>query len=234
MPEPASRRMAPVVEPFGDAAVLVTIGDRADPVVAARAQVLAADLDSLRGDGGGFGRAVPAHASVLVPFDPTVVGLEAALATIRQGAAMSEDRSGRSGRGASGPGGTSIDIPVRYGGLDGPDLDDVAATLGLSPGDVIELHAGATYRVLFLGFAPGFAYLGGLPPALVTPRRASPRERVASGSVGIAGEQTAVYPISMPGGWQLIGRTEVRLFDPVRPEPALLRPGAIVRFVPMR
>lgn len=223
--------MVPVVEPFGDAAVLVTIGDRADPVIAARAQVLAADLDLLRGDGGGFGRAVPAHASVLVPFDPTVVGLEAALATIRQRAATSEDRSGR---GESGPGGTSIDIPVRYGGLDGPDLDDVAATLGLSPVDVIELHAGATYRVLFLGFAPGFAYLGGLPPALATPRRASPRERVASGSVGIAGEQTAVYPIAMPGGWQLIGRTDVRLFDPVRPEPALLRPGAVVRFVPMQ
>ncbi len=225
--------MAPVVAPFGDAAVLVTIGDRADPAVAARAQGLAADLDSLRADGG-FGRAVPAHASVLVPFDPFVVGLEDALATIRQRAATSEDRSGRAGRGESTPGGTSIDISVRYGGLDGPDLDEVAATLGLTPADVIELHAGATYRVLFLGFAPGFAYLGGLPPALATPRRPSPRERVAAGSVGIAGEQTAVYPIAMPGGWQLIGRTDVRLFDPVLPEPALLRPGAVVRFVPTR
>lgn len=234
MPDPASRRTAPVVEPFGDAAVLVTIGDRADPVLAARAQDLAADLDALRGDAGGFGRAVPAHASVLVPFDPAVVRLDEALTTIGQRAASVEKRSGMAGRDASTPGGPSIDIPVRYGGLDGPDLDEVASTLGLTPADVIELHAGATYRVLFLGFAPGFAYLGGLPAELATPRLASPRERVAAGSVGIAGVQTAVYPIAMPGGWRLIGRTDVRLFDPDLPDPAMLRPGAVVRFVPTR
>lgn len=234
MPDPGSRRTSPVVEPFGDAAVLVTIGERADSVLAARAQGLAGDLDSLRGDAGGFGRAVPAHASVLVPFDPAVLRLDDALTAIRQRAASAEHRSGRAGRDEPAPDGPSIDIPVRYGGLDGPDLDEVAATLGLTPADVLELHAGATYRVLFLGFAPGFAYLGGLPAELAAPRRASPRERVAAGSVGIAGEQTAVYPIAMPGGWQLIGRTDVRLFDPALAEPALLRPGAIVRFVPIR
>lgn len=234
MPDSDSRPISLVVEPFGDAAVLVTIGDRADPVVAARAQGLAADLDSSRGEAGGFGRAVPAHASVLVPFDPAVVRLEDALATIRQRASSAEERSGIAGRDESAPGGPSADIPVRYGGLDGPDLDEVAATLGLTPAAVIELHAGATYRVLFLGFAPGFAYLGGLPAELAAPRRVSPRERVAAGSVGIAGGQTAVYPIAMPGGWQLIGRTDLRLFDPVLPEPALLRPGARVRFIPMR
>lgn len=212
----------------------MTIGDRADPVVAARAQDLAADFDALRGDEGGFGRAVPAHASVLVPFDPAVIRLEDALAIILQRAASAEDGSGTMDRDESGPGGPSIDIPVHYGGLDGPDLDEVAAMLGLIPADVIELHAGARYRILFLGFAPGFAYLGGLPSELATPRRASPRERVAAGSVGIAGEQTAVYPIAMPGGWQLIGRTDVRLFEPALPEPALLRPGAVVRFVPTR
>ena len=234
MPDQGSGRTSPVVEPFGDAAILVTIGDRADPVLAARAQRLAAILDSLRADAGGFDRAVPAHASVLVPFDPAVVRLEDALAIVRRGAASAEDGSGTTDRDELVPGGRSIDIPVHYGGLDGPDLDEVGATLGLTPADVIELHVGARYRVLFLGFAPGFAYLGGLPSELATPRRASPRERVAAGSVGIAGEQTAVYPIAMPGGWQLIGRTDVRLFDPVLPEPALLRPGAVVRFVPIR
>jgi 5-oxoprolinase (ATP-hydrolysing) subunit B len=88
--------------------------------------------------------------------------------------------------------------------------------------------------VLFLGFAPGFAYLGGLPDAIATPRRPSPRERVPAGSVGIAGEQTGVYPLSMPGGWNLIGRTDAVLFDPLRADPALLKPGSAVRFVPAR
>ena len=127
-----------------------------------------------------------------------------------------------------------IEIAVRYGGADGPDLEAVADLHGLRPADVADLHASAPYRVLFLGFAPGFGYLAGLPPSLSTPRRASPRERVPAGSVGIAGEQTAVYPLAMPGGWQLIGRTDAVLFDPTRDPPALLRPGAAVRFVPAR
>ncbi len=138
------------------------------------------------------------------------------------------------GAGTSPDDGIDIEIPVRYGGVDGPDLDEVAALLGMRPQDVVDLHAAARYRVLFLGFAPGFGYLGGLPEQLATPRRASPRERVPAGSVGIAGRQTAVYPLAMPGGWQLIGRTDTILFDPAKPEPALFRPGASVRFVPIR
>ena len=234
MPDPGTRPFFPMVEPFGDAAVLVTVGDRADPVIAARAQLLAANLDGLRADAAGFGRAVPAHASVLVPFDPVMVRLEDALDVIRQRATTAEERSGRPGEDDAAPGGAPIEIPVRYGGLDGPDLDEVAAMLGLTPADVIDLHAGARYRVHFIGFAPGFAYLGGLPKELATPRRSSPRERVAAGSVGITGEQTAVYPMAMPGGWQLIGRTDLLLFDPFLAEPAVLGPGAVVRFVPIR
>ena len=214
--------------PFGDAAVMLTLAERVDAGLAARAQAIAAAIHAARAAEPGIRRPVPAHASVLVPFDPLAIELDAVTRlvatcadTIGDVAIDAEPRS-------------PIEIPVRYGGDDGPDLEDVAAVHDLRPSDVVELHAGATYRVLFLGFAPGFAYLGGLPPGLVTPRKATPRPRVPAGSVGIAGEQTGVYPLAMPGGWQLIGRTETVLWDVARPSPALLRPGDRVRFVPAR
>jgi KipI family sensor histidine kinase inhibitor len=225
---PAGERIVP----FGDAAVLVTLGDRVDPVLAERAQAIAAAIDAARIDTAGLGRAVPAHASVLVPFDPLAVELEAVISIVEDRARAVTIEA--SAVGVEAPPRPPVDIAVRYGGADGPDLDDVADRHGLRPADVVELHSGATYRVLFLGFAPGFAYLGGLPATLVTPRKATPRARVPAGSVGIAGEQTGVYPLAMPGGWQLIGRTEARLWDPARASPALLRPGDQVRFVPAR
>jgi KipI family sensor histidine kinase inhibitor len=218
----------PVIAPFGDAALLVTFGDRADPDLTARAGALARILDERRPASPAVGRAVPAHATVLVPFDPLAMDATAAAELVRHAVGT---MTGASGSDAAGD---LIDIPVRYGGSDGPDLEEVAERHGLSAADVIDLHAGARYRVLFLGFAPGFAYLGGLPDAIATPRRPSPRERVPAGSVGIAGEQTGVYPLSMPGGWNLIGRTDAVLFDPLRADPALLKPGSAVRFVPAR
>ena len=126
-----------------------------------------------------------------------------------------------------------VTIPVEYGGPAGPDLEDVARLTGLSPDDVIARHAAATYEVLFLGFSPGFAYLGGLEPALHCPRLERPRPIVPAGSVGIAGEQTAVYPSATPGGWRLIGRTSLRLFDPAAHPMALLDRGDEVRFEPV-
>src|SRR5205085_6074087 len=115
----------------------------------------------------------------------------------------------------------------------GPDLDQVARQHGLSADDVVRLHTGATYRVYMLGFAPGFAYLGGLPEALATPRRAEPRTVVPAGSVGIGGSQTGIYPLASPGGWQLIGRTPVRLFDAGHQPPTLLAVGDVVKFQPI-
>ena len=126
-----------------------------------------------------------------------------------------------------------VEIPVCYGGGYGPDLAEVAATHELSPAQVIRRHAAPRYQVYFLGFLPGFAYLGGLAPSLATPRRASPRPCVPSGSVGIAGVQTGVYPSETPGGWQIIGRTPLCLHDPVRHPPALLAAGDEVKFVPI-
>ena len=121
-------------------------------------------------------------------------------------------------------------IPVVY---DGPDLEDLAVTAGVAPADVVRLHSGATYTVAFLGFSPGFAYLSGVPTGLHVPRLDTPRTAVPAGSVAVAAGMTAVYPQPTPGGWRLIGRTDLAMFDPGRPEPSLLRPGHRVRFRPV-
>ena len=126
-----------------------------------------------------------------------------------------------------------VEIPVCYGVEHGPDLDEVAELHGLSPAQVIELHTSATYVVYFLGFVPGFAYLGEVPEALVTPRLATPRKKVPSGSVGIAGRQTGVYPFATPGGWRLLGRTPLAMFRTDRDGLSLLSIGDRVRFIPI-
>ncbi|ACZ76063.1 MULTISPECIES: 5-oxoprolinase subunit PxpB [Dickeya] len=127
-----------------------------------------------------------------------------------------------------------VDIPVTYGGDYGPDLKTVAEHCGMTPKQVVERHAAGRYVVYFLGFQPGFPYLGGLDEALFTPRRAEPRVQVPAGSVGIGGNQTGIYPLSTPGGWQLIGQTSLALFQPTQTPPVLLRPGDRVRFIPQR
>lgn len=127
-----------------------------------------------------------------------------------------------------------VEIPVVYGGAGGPDLAEVARAAELTSQQVVELHSSADYVVYFIGFQPGFPYLGGLDERLHTPRRAEPRLVVPGGSVGIGGSQTGIYPLAAPGGWQLIGHTPLNLFDPQQQPPTLLRPGDSVRFVPQR
>ena len=127
--------------------------------------------------------------------------------------------------------GRLVEIPVTYGGEFGPDLHVVAAHSGLSAAEVVRRHSTAEYLVYFLGFQPGFAYLGGLDPQLATPRRSEPRLAVPAGSVAIGGAQTAIYPATSPGGWQLIGHTDLHLFDPAANPPSLLQAGDRVRFV---
>ena len=223
MTEPSS-----TIAPLGDSALLVKFGDRIDPRLNERAHELAAAVDGLRAADPRFGRAVPAYASVLVPFDPVAVDPDEARRVV---AALLGESQPPPGPGAKGPG-TLVEIPVRYGGEDGPDLADVAALNDLRPDDVVELHAGTEYRVYFLGFAPGFAYLGPVPAQIATPRLDAPRQRIPAGSVGIAAEQTGVYPFELPGGWRIIGRTDLSMWDLRRDSPALLRPGDRVRFVP--
>jgi KipI family sensor histidine kinase inhibitor len=165
----------------------------------------------------------PAYASVLVVFDPLRWRHDDLEPVLREYAARSEALQLPPPR--------QIDIPVAYGGAFGPDLPDVARLNGLSAEAVIELHSSAVYTVYFLGFAPGFGYLGSLPRVIATPRLDVPRRRVPAGSVGIAGEQTGVYPFATPGGWRLIGRTPRRMFDAGKG--SVLRIGDEVRFHPI-
>lgn len=163
---------------------------------------------------------VPAYASFAVHYDPLRLSsteiTDRVLDVVRE---MPRDHASTDG--------PLLTIPVRY---DGPDLEAVADATGKSVEEVIELHSGVTYHVYMMGFAPGFAYLGDLDPALHLPRHASPRTRVPRGSVGIAGAQTAVYPVETPGGWHLIGTTDLALFDAQRDPPARLHSGDRVRF----
>jgi 5-oxoprolinase (ATP-hydrolysing) subunit B len=164
---------------------------------------------------------VPGMNNLTIMFDP----LEADAAALTELLQATWDKGGET-QGA----GREVEIPVQYGGEFGPDLDTVARHTGLTAQEVVQRHAAGEYLVFFLGFQPGFAYMGGLDAALHTPRRSSPRMEVAAGSVGIGGEQTGIYPAVSPGGWQLIGRTDCALFDPARTPPTLLQPGDRVRF----
>ena len=208
--------------PAGDQAVLVELGDSISPTLNLQVRRFCAAVQ--RAAIPGIVDLHPAYASVLIRFDPLRLRRQALLARVAQALAELDV--------VELPPARRIELPVCYGGRAGPDLEHVAAHSGLSPAEVVEQHAAATYLVYFLGFAPGFAYLGGLPAVLQTPRLATPRPLVPAGSVGIAGRQTGVYPLTIPGGWRLIGQTPRVLFDPLRTPRALLQPGDEVRFVP--
>lgn len=209
--------------PLGDTALLLTLGDRIDPKLNARLHALAYGLKQL--DLPGVGEVVPGYATLMVKYNPQRMDyprlcseLQSLMNNVSETAVCTPRR---------------VEIPVIYGGEYGPDLDFVARHTGLTPQEVVRRHAAGVYPVYFLGFLPGFPYLGGLDPALATPRLESPRTRVPAGSVGIAGTQTGIYPSESPGGWQLIGRTPLALFDPSAEQPALLAPGDEVVFVPL-
>ncbi|WP_339279746.1 5-oxoprolinase subunit PxpB [Paenibacillus sp. FSL W8-1187] len=178
--------------------------------------------------------AVPAYESVLAVYDPVRLqrGRKGAVPW-RLAQRLIEDRLAALPPLPEAAERAAIEIPVRYGGEHGPDLEQAARRSGMTPSAFIAAHSKPLYRVVMLGFLPGFPYLDGLPPELAQPRLDAPRPRVPAGSVGIGGAQTGLYPSESPGGWQLIGRTDVLLFDPGRERPALLAPGDRVRFVPV-
>jgi KipI family sensor histidine kinase inhibitor len=209
----------------GEAALLVTWPELAGEETASRILTLREKIAGSRRPW--LTEAVPGAASLLLVFDPTCAGPEEALRLLEElgdgPAVSSESRSHHL---------LVKYCPVKYGGPEGPDLERVARTSGLTPEEVVRRHSSGRYRVAFMGFAPGFPYLSGLPPELSTPRLDRPRPRVPAGSVAIGGAQAGIYPSVSPGGWNLIGRTGVKLLDWSREEPFLLSPGDRLVFVP--
>jgi inhibitor of KinA len=207
----------------GDSAVVIELEDRIDPEVNARAVGLAESIAAQRIDG--VRDVVPTYRSVAVYFDPLRVQydrLRAYLDRIDVDAGWTATGSPR-----------TITIPVCYGGELGPDLAGVATFADLSEQDVVNIHTATAYRVFMLGFVAGFAYMGSVDARIAMPRHSSPRVRVPPGSVGIAGVQTGIYPAATPGGWQLVGRTPLKPFDPARAEPFLMKAGDTVQFYPI-
>ena len=205
----------------GDAALLIEFADEIDDSVNDRVRALTQMLrDQQRAE---IVDLVPAYSSLLVCYDPRRASF-AEMSAFLQAALESPQV-------ANPPEPRLIEVPTAYGGEFGPDLAFVAQHNGLTETEVVRLHTSVVYRVYLIGFAPGFAYLGSVPEQIAAPRLETPRTRVPAGSVGIAGRQTGIYPMESPGGWRIIGRAVLRLFDPNRDPPALLRPGDRVRFV---
>jgi inhibitor of KinA len=226
------------IVPLGDSALIVRVRERFEDAPEQTLDTVLRAFQELQGAAiPGVIELAPAYTSVTVFFDPTAVAKATEipdkvfdwLATrIRAAAAPGADRGRRRRTAQSDV--RLVEIPVCYDPEFALDIDDVARRANVSPSEVIQLHSAADYRVACIGFVPGFPFLTGLPKKLATPRRDVPRKEIPAGSVGIGGAQAGIYPLRSPGGWNLIGRTPLRLFDPEKNPPTLLRAGDRVRF----
>ncbi|MFA7438771.1 5-oxoprolinase subunit PxpB [Castellaniella sp.] len=217
------------IAPAGDCCLIITFGQRVDVHINERVHGAAQRL--LQAAVPGVRDIVPAFTTVSVHYQPECFAQDGLPYDhlCRQIEALLDIEDSR----GSGLTVRTVDMPVCYGGDFGPDLPEVARLCGLTPEQVVERHLASPHRVYMLGFLPGLPYIGGLDPQLRVPRRSKPRIRVPAGSVAIANDQTCIYPLESPGGWHLIGRTPLALFDVRRAEPCTLQPGDRVRFVPV-
>ena len=219
-------RTYPRVVPAGDSAILVELGSEIDPEINSQVFALADSIEAA--EIAAVVELIPTYRSLLVSYDPILSKYDEMCDRLDSFVTELDAIVEAAGDAKI------VELPVVYGGDDGPDLGSVAKHAELSIQEVIDIHSGVDYRVYMIGFAPGFPYLGGLDKRIATPRLKTPRISVAAGSVGIAESQTGVYPNASPGGWQLIGRTASALFDVTMSSPSLITPGSKVRFVPVQ
>jgi inhibitor of KinA len=226
----ANKMVRMQIQALGDSALLVRLGDKIDEATHARVQAAARALDA--GQLVSVSEIVPAYTTVTLYYSPIEAVAAGATETDIAGWLGDQVRTilAKVPDKVRLPAGRQLEIPICYDAEFAPDLEAVAHHAGLAPEEVIRLHGQGDFLVYLIGFAPGFPYMGGLPPSLAMPRRAAPRVRVAPGSVGIIGIQCCIYPIETPGGWNLIGRTPLRLYRPELEPPALLRTGDRVKF----
>ena len=208
--------------PAGDRAVTVELADAISPEINTKIRELCVVLDRERVPG--IVDLVPTYRSLMVCYDPVQIGLSELQDRILN---LSEVKH------VILPPPRVLQIPVRYGGEHGPDMEFVARHTGLSPDEVATIHSSTDYLVYMMGFNTGFPYLGGMSAKIAAPRLETPRTRIPPGAVGIAQQQTGIYPVESPGGWRIIGRSPVRLFDPTREPPVAVEAGDFMRFVPI-
>ncbi|MDR6227531.1 5-oxoprolinase subunit PxpB [Desmospora profundinema] len=215
--------MAVTFHPLGDTGVRVGFGERIDPKTHRAVQHFAEALS--RKPPRGVVEWVPTYCAVTVYYRPFEIGYKELCRYLEKMEAQTEDRFPTDKR--------LVVLPVAYGDVYGPDVADLCTIKGMGEEELVSLHTRSPYLVYMMGFVPGFPYLGGMPEELAAPRLAHPRPRIPAGSVGIAGSQTGVYPLETPGGWRIIGRTPVDLYDPNRKEPILLKAGDYLQFQPI-
>jgi KipI family sensor histidine kinase inhibitor len=204
----------------GDRGILVEYGDAISPEINLKVRTMSMALAEEKPDG--IVEVIPTYRSLLIVYDP----LETDLKSLQEALQAMENQLDR----LAIPPPRTVEIPVSYGGDLGPDIEFVAQAHNLTVEDVIRIHTGALYQIYMIGFTPGFPFLGGLSEELHTPRLETPRPLVPAGSVGIANNQTGVYPVASPGGWRLIGRTPLSLFNPLKESPFLYRAGDMIKF----